>query len=384
MSVASPYLSVVATTRNDNHGGDLDRRTQIFIDALASQAAKHRLPVELLIVEWNPPADRPPLATAYRWPKENPWITVRIVTVPAELHRRYRFSDLMPLFQMIAKNTGVRRAAGRFVLATNVDVVLSEPLFAWIASGKARQGVLYRCDRVDVERNIPADAPLDEQLGYCERNVLRVWKRDATWLVPPGSRSKTLADATARAGEHSATAVRRFLVALMSAIPPVRFVLLEMRRARAVLKLYGYRPTLRDWLEQVMVPWRPLPPLHYNACGDFMLMDQDSWGRIRGSPELEMFPTHHDSLTMVTAFREGIQVEELPATCVHYHIEHAGGVTPEHSVELHRRINARGIPLLFHGHFVALATRLLKDRSFFLSPETWGLASDRLSETRVT
>ena len=382
--MASPYLSVIAATRNDDHGGDLNRRTQIFIDALASQAARHRVPVELLIVEWNPPAERPRLAAAHRWPQDNPWLSVRIVTVPADIHRRYRFSEAMPLYQMIAKNTGVRRASGRFVLVTNVDVVLSEPLFAWIASQEGRPGVLYRCDRVDVERDVPLGAPLDELLRFCESNVLRVWKRDATWVVAPGSRSRTLADVTVRAGEQATSASRRFLLRLLSALPLAAFIFLDLRRARAVLKRYGYRPTLRDWLQQVMVRWRPLPALHYNACGDFMLMDTASWSRIRGSPELEMFPTHHDSLTMVTAFREGIPVEELPATFVHYHIEHGGGVTPEHSAELHRRMNARGIPLLFHGHFVALATRLLKDRTLFLSPQTWGLASDRLPETRVS
>jgi hypothetical protein len=340
-----------------------------------------------VLVEWNPPADRPPLAAAYRWPKDNPWIAVRIVTVPPELHRRYRYSDLMPLFQMIAKNAGVRRAQGRFVLATNIDIVLSDALFAWIASGKAEPGVLYRCDRVDVQRDIPPGVPLDEQLRYCEGNVLRVWKRDATWLVPPASKSRTAADATARADRsvpgRDGPAWRRFFVTLVSAVPLLRVVLLDARRARALLQQYGYRPTMRQWLDQVMVRWRPLPPLHYNACGDFMLMDRDSWSRIRGSPELEMFATHLDSLTVVTAFREGVRVEELPARCVHYHIEHGGGVTPEQSVELHRRVNARGIPLLFHGQFVALATRLLEDRRCFLSAENWGLATERLPETRL-
>ena len=65
----SPYLSIVVTARNDNHGGDLTKRTQMFIDGLAAQATRHRVPIELILVEWNPPPDRRSLAEEMRWPK---------------------------------------------------------------------------------------------------------------------------------------------------------------------------------------------------------------------------------------------------------------------------------------------------------------------------
>jgi len=52
-----PFLSVVATSRNDNHGGDIDRRMQLCLAGLAAQANRHELPVELVLVEWNPPPD---------------------------------------------------------------------------------------------------------------------------------------------------------------------------------------------------------------------------------------------------------------------------------------------------------------------------------------
>src|SRR5215470_11637822 len=77
-----PYLSVVAATLNDNHGGDLTKRTQTFIDGLAVQAARHRVPVELVLVEWNPPPDRRSLAEEMRWPKSTPFYRARIITVP--------------------------------------------------------------------------------------------------------------------------------------------------------------------------------------------------------------------------------------------------------------------------------------------------------------
>ena len=44
MLPAEPYLSIVATTRNDDHGGSLLRRTQTFVNALVAQCNRHELP----------------------------------------------------------------------------------------------------------------------------------------------------------------------------------------------------------------------------------------------------------------------------------------------------------------------------------------------------
>ena len=58
----TPVLSVVAATRNDEHGGNQLARTQLFVNGLGEQAQRFKVPIELLLVEWNPPADRPRLA----------------------------------------------------------------------------------------------------------------------------------------------------------------------------------------------------------------------------------------------------------------------------------------------------------------------------------
>ena len=105
-----PYLSLVATARNDNHGGNLLHRMQIFVDAWINQCKRHNLSSELILVEWNPPPDKPKLAEALRWPLDTKPCAVRIIEVPAELHRRYRHAGALPLYQMIAKNAGIRRA----------------------------------------------------------------------------------------------------------------------------------------------------------------------------------------------------------------------------------------------------------------------------------
>ncbi len=78
---------------------------QIFVTGLGAQAERFQVPIELVIVDWNPPAEKPLLADAIDWPGTD-WVESRVVEVPAELHRRYKHADSLPLYQMIAKNVG--------------------------------------------------------------------------------------------------------------------------------------------------------------------------------------------------------------------------------------------------------------------------------------
>jgi hypothetical protein len=177
-----PYVSVVATSRNDDHGGNLLRRMQLFVSGWIEQCRRHRLPAELVLVEWNPPSDRPPLAQALRWPADAGPCRVRIVTVPPEIHRHYRHAEALPLFQMIAKNVGIRRARAPFVLATNIDILFNDELMSYLASRPLQQGRFYRIDRHDAMADVPASEGIVEQLEYCRTHVLRVNGREATFV----------------------------------------------------------------------------------------------------------------------------------------------------------------------------------------------------------
>ena len=177
-----PYLSIVTVSRNDDHGGNLLGRMQLFVDGLAEQCHRHGLKCELILVEWNPPTDRPRLAEALRWPQEATPCRIRVVTVPPEIHRRFLHSDRLPLFQMIAKNAGIRRARGRFVLATNIDILFSEELMAHLARRPLVAGRFYRVDRYDVPRDVPADAVPAERLAWCADHAFRVARRNGLYV----------------------------------------------------------------------------------------------------------------------------------------------------------------------------------------------------------
>jgi len=464
----APYLSVVAASRNDEHGGDLTRRTQIFVDSLVDHANRHRLRIELILVEWNPPSDRPPLEEELRWPMANEWCEIRIVTVPSEIHHRLPYAMALPMFQMMAKNVGVRRAKGQFVLQTNIDIVFSEPLFKWIARRELKPAVLYRCDRVDVGRNVPIGTMLDDVLHYCATHVLRIAKHDGIWIVPPGTVPATVKDARHgsvlaerstteswapkslalsariedRAREvlsnvHKKQAVlllhgKIFLARLvglgyeilvvcsfavvasarvlsmliqMIAAPLVRRIarLLRLDRIHALIaqsRLYrllryrlpeafsavrscGYTPTITLITDYLLAPTRKTPSLHTCACGDFILTDRLSWEHMRGTPELPVFSMNLDSLALVTAYKVGIEVRNLPADHVIYHIDHSGGWTPNQQFELNKRLNKRGVPIISYWTYLRHAENILQDSNHFLSGVNWGLSEATLRERIV-
>jgi len=202
MQSAAPYLSVVAAARNDDHGANFLRRMQTFVSALVGQVRRYRLPTELVLVEWNPPPERPPLAQAIEWPDAPSPCRIRIVTVPACLHRRYRFPDALPLYQMIAKNVGIRRAEGEFILATNVDILLSDELMEFLAARRLEPGRMYRIDRYDVEPDVPPHGPVEEQLAYCRSHMIRVNAREGTFaLTPEGHRMAGAVEVPGARGE---------------------------------------------------------------------------------------------------------------------------------------------------------------------------------------
>jgi hypothetical protein len=181
-----PYLSVVASTRNDDHGGNPLYRTQLFVNGLLAQCDRHKVRAELILVEWNPPADRPRLAQALTWPETDGWCDVRIIEVPHDAHRRLEHSDRLPLFQMIAKNVAIRRARGEFVAATNIDIVLSDELMEFIAARKLRHGRMYRVDRYDVPAEIDPDWDMDRQLRFCRESAIRINRREGTLELRTG------------------------------------------------------------------------------------------------------------------------------------------------------------------------------------------------------
>lgn len=346
----TPYLSVVAASRNDDHGGNTLYRTQIFIDSLLEQCERHQLEAELVLVEWNPPANRPRLAEIIDWSRQNPWVNCRVITVPYERHILLRFARELPLFQMIAKNVGIRRAWGQFILATNIDILFSDELMAFIAKKKLRSDRQYRCDRFDIDSKIPKDVSLDEKLQFARENLIRRNYR----MRPP-----EIATPQAEGASPEIT--------IQAALQTGRFEL-ETEEKTSILTAKSDIPSL--WL-------------HIDACGDFALLHRDAWATMRGYAEFEIYSLNIDFLGVAIAHNWGFREAWLPPPAVCYHIEHAlgSGFTPEDQAPLFDRMERQGISWFDHEVIHSL---LAEQQPCHFNKETWGMRDIPLDETICT
>jgi hypothetical protein len=181
----SPYLSIIIPTRNDNRGGDLLERLRTTIHGLIHQSRRHGLNCELIIVEWNPEPQNPPVSKMIEWP-ESRSCSVRVITVAPEYHSRFANSDKMKYFGAAAFNVGIRRARGRFVLTSTVDLLYSDQLIQFLAKEQLHEGLLYRIDRRDVRRDVLRLKDLDQQLAFSRHHLIDVHQR-LPFPFSPGS-----------------------------------------------------------------------------------------------------------------------------------------------------------------------------------------------------
>lgn len=367
MTNKEPLLSVVVVSRNDDHGGNMLQRMQLFVSGWIEQSKRFSLPSELVIVEWNPPVGRQRLAEVLQLPEEVSPCIVRFIEVPSELHRRFKNSESLPLFQMIGKNVGIRRARGRFVLATNIDILFSDELMEFFAYGKLLPGYMYRIDRYDVPSDLPNDSSIEKQLDYCREHVIRVNMQSETIIKE-------------RERHNNGTSIFGK----------------QLSRIHNYKNDKGVFQLLKDVLFLLTQPImkiviRPLiygKPLHTNACGDFTLMTRDDWMRLRGNAEFETFSLHLDGLMCIAAHHGGVREVILEDPMRIYHIEHApgSGWSPGAGAKLlEERLNKADISQLNYKEYLKYYKKIRWHRGpMIFNDENWGLGQEPLHENVFT
>jgi hypothetical protein len=423
----TPYLSVVATARNDDHGGKLLHRMQIFINGLLEQCKRYNLPAELILVEWNPPRENLKLVDVLSWEHQPSPCSIRIIEVAPELHDQFRHADVMPLFQMMAKNVGIRRARGQFVLATNIDILFSDKLFQFIASRRLNPGAVYRVDRHDVRPFVPLEASLDQQLAYCRQNTLRINRKDTTEQIQPmepePSEPGTSAESSELVGNtiEEQVSLESSRPSRLEAIPSFVTPVLQILRQ-------GYRRLFPSWMKDSLLRQLPpsshewlirrnllsvqtpvsnepdpasllateseslsepelfsLPSLHLNACGDFTLMAREPWFKVRGYPEFELHGLHLDSILCFAIHQLGLKERILEDDMQIYHIEHGRTWIPDSAPETVMDVNvANRMPKLSWEQLKAIGLLMQQiGRPLIVNQENWGLADLELPETEI-
>jgi hypothetical protein len=157
-------------------------RLQSFIDTWVDQANLNKLTSEIIIVEWNPPQDRPLIENLIKKPSSS-YCDIAVVTVPFEEHKKITNSEKIVFFQMIAKNIGIYKAKGQFILATNADIFFSNELVEFLASKRLSSKKFYRADRSDVlESGFPFKGSLNDKIKFASDNIVRVNRRTKTQI----------------------------------------------------------------------------------------------------------------------------------------------------------------------------------------------------------
>lgn len=341
-----PYLTIVAATRNDNHGGDLLKRTTCFVEGIYHQAKKINFPLELIIVEWNPPKDKPLLKDVLPLPQNDDLVSIRFIIVPNELHQKFKNPDTLPLHQMIAKNVGIRRAKGQFVLCTNIDIIFSDGCFSRFAKQDFNHNYFYRTSRCDVNKDIMNINNVDEQLKYAKKNIIK------------------------RLGLRADYRSAYVLHDLFFWMPNVLYFI---DRIFGILLRFLFLFSKKEK--------RNINFLNVYACGDFTIMSKEKWLKINGYYESGMFPLHVDSMALISAYAIGMEQETFSMSSCIYHIYHETGwdsdyKNPEDFIHLMERRPG----LDWHG-VKHSGKRLIKEkRTYQLNDHHWGFNNIDLEE----
>jgi hypothetical protein len=159
----APVLSIVLVGRNDDFGGDFNGRMFAAAEFNHRNLETAGIPHEYVLVEWNPLPGKPYLAELVG--RQLPWWHRRYVVDP-EWHSRLSVNPKLVFMEFFAKNVGIRRAGGRFILTTNTDIWLSREVLGTLP--RLRPGVLYRTIRADLKREVGYDGMTYEILEHPE------------------------------------------------------------------------------------------------------------------------------------------------------------------------------------------------------------------------
>ena len=334
--VADIDLTLVMASRNDGYGGNASHtRAQLALDMIDYHLGVYRsLKVELILVEWNPAPDSKPYNEVFRLPKN--LASMRFVPVPKIVHDMWSSPlihgnySFVPFHEFIAKNIGIRRARGRYVMGHAMDTILSDGFWKMMATHEIEKieqqynnkAVLFRAVRVET---------VDDGTSY----ELKVQKKRVKEKKRNLNKKKKKKD------------VQRALTDSSKIVWGIWDHSLSVN-------------SLNRWFYLMMDLYMKFR--HFSeASGDFQLMRREHWFKICGYPEAPTYG-HFDTALMYQAHLLGFKVHLLRSPVFIFHSLHQGG--------FHERIASVSNPT-----YRGLYRTKLK-----LNPADWGLPGVRFRE----
>jgi hypothetical protein len=362
---------------------------QWFVDGLDWNASRTGASVELILVEWNPPHDRPSLSDVLRWPSATSSLSVRLLTVPASEHKRLLPEGGIPMMQMIAKNVGIRRALGDNVLATNVDILLAPELFD-IATAAVTKGTLWRADRNDVEFPFSNSVTtVEHALEFSRSHPIRYERKDGIYY-PGLGRSLPIYQGLGDFARWQLSHLPATLARLSHGSHDTRSVAPSTVRHRPT-NSRSPRSLAQFAVDRgrALIDLVALPKLNVNACGDFTLLTREDWCRFRGYPELVVHSMHLDTIFIHQMHSNGMRFADAEPPAVAFHMEHSlgSGWTPEGHETHFAEVERRGMPHITPAELRAIKrslNRVRKRETVLYNGPDWGLETSPVAEVRVT
>ena len=288
---AAPYLSIVLTGRNDGYGSDFVGRFVRTVAFNHAQLTSRQVPHEFIVVEWAPPVDRPLLTDLLfeRQPGVDP-AAVRTITTDAQYQDAFSLNPRLAYLEYVAKNVGIRRAAGAYVLASNCDIYLGRTVLDAIGVRALEPAVIYRAARYDLKLG------LDE--AHCgfdaledETNLATPPKAIRPPLYGPGTGDFVLADRdtwlTLRGFNEVYRAARvgldrNFIVKARSSGVPIRDI-------GGPVYHVNHPGSNRLIAQSGAAPAAMQPPAASPAPRDAVYLNPDGWG-LADAPERDVAP----------------------------------------------------------------------------------------------
>jgi hypothetical protein len=343
------YISFVVATRNDNHGGNMKSKNQLFIDNWINKTKKYNISSELILIEWNPLKKK--LKDVLKIPKLHKNQSIRIITVPNIVHKTFKNSNKLSFYQMIAKNVGIRRSKGEFVLTTNIDIIFSEKIMHFFATKKLKHGFVYRVDRHDIDlKNLKIGYKSDK---FYNKYIKLVNKKNYSLNIRLKKKHYT----------------NYTFSSLLNKILNKRIDIKSKEKFIKLLKNFF------SYLFKTLFNKK----LHTNACGDFILLDSRSFKKLGGFDEFEGYSWHLDTLFMWKAYHLGIKFKNLKYKIFHLYQNIGSGYNPG-SKKLFYNLRKKNIDYIDDN----LLRQKIINPNYNDIKKDWGLKRLHLNETKLS
>ena len=250
---------------------------QNFISWNTELLEKHASPTEIILVNWNPITENESLEKLIQWPEKRKFVAYKIITVPEEIHKNFANPTIrkpLPLFEYLAKNAGIRRSKGEFILAMNPDVLIPKEIISFLAGRQLKSENYYRANRLDFIKSI--DTPS------------KLWLKAFTYKI-----------------KKTPSTLSLFYFQILTNIKILLYASIRML----------------NFLWKEPLHFKAENKYHCNVSGDFMLMHRDAWQALKGNPENTYLALHTDALTVVMAASHGLHEKVFSKPI--YHQEHS-------------------------------------------------------------